>query len=115
MAASPGMLTAIRRRVAEQRNTQPICTEDLAPLLATAAGIERITAPMPVVDLDNLLSQTRPQGPTIDLGDLLRAELAVEDACMQPWPFAMSPTRLFVIAVSFVATLGIGLGVLVAS
>jgi hypothetical protein len=106
------MSTATRRRVAAQRNTQPITTEDLAPLLATAAGIERITAPIPVVELDDLLLQTRP---TIDLGDLLRAELAAEDARMQPWPFAMSPTRLFVIAVSFVATLGIGLGVLVAS
>jgi hypothetical protein len=101
--------------VAALRNTQPIRSEDLAPLLATAAGVERITAPMPAVDLDSLLSQTRPDVATIDLGDLLRAELAAEDARVPSWPFVMTPTRVIVIAVSFVATLGIGLGLLVGS
>ena len=108
------MSAAIWPGVAEQRNTQPIRTEDLAPLLATAAGVERITAPIPAVDLDSLLSQTRPDGATIDLGDLLRAELPADDARIA-WPFAMSPTRLFVIVVSFVATLGIGIGLFVAT
>jgi hypothetical protein len=109
------MSTATWGDVAAQRNTQPILAEDLAPLLATAAGIERITAPIAAVDLDSLLSQTRPDGATIDLGDLLRAELAADDARVPAWRFAMSPTRLFVIAISFVATLGIGIGLLVGS
>jgi hypothetical protein len=50
---------------------------------------------------------------TIDLGDLLRAELAAEDARKRSWPFAISTTRWIVIGVSFAATLGIGISLLV--
>jgi hypothetical protein len=97
--------------VAEQRTTQRICAQDLAPLLATASGTERITAPIAAVDLDCLLSESRGEA-TVDLGDLLRAEIGAEDAHVPPWLFAVSPARLFVIAVSFTATLAVGIGVI---
>jgi len=84
-----------RSSVPEQRNTKPICTADLGPLLATVSGVERATRPMPAVELDSLLYEM----------------------CARPrsWPFAIQPARLFVIAVSFALTLLIGIGLLVHS
>ena len=73
-----------------------MCIEDLGPLLATASGVERVTRPMPAVELDGLLCETR--------GEPARS-----------WPFAMQPTRLFVIAISFALTLVTGIGLLIHS
>jgi hypothetical protein len=89
----------------EQRTTKEICSQDLAPLLATASGIERATAPMPAVELDSLLCESRVDT-TVDLGALIRSELGGEAL------FAMPPARLFVIVVSFALTLVIGIALL---
>ena len=67
---------------------------------------------MPAVDLANLLCEARADT-TVDLGELLRAEMAAEDPHARP--FAIRPMRLFVIALSFALTLMVGISVFVAS
>ncbi|HEY1553057.1 MAG TPA: hypothetical protein VGG28_34740 [Kofleriaceae bacterium] len=94
----------------EQRNTQPIRSEDLVPLLATSAGVERVTARMPAVDLAGLVSETRTELPVLaEVGDMVRAELASDDRALV-WRRSLT-----VIGISFATTLGIALGYLVAS
>ena len=100
--------SAANRVDVEQRTTKEICSQDLAPLLATASGLERITAPMPAVELDTLLCESRVDT-TVDLGELLRSELGVEATPL----FAIHPTRLLVIVISFVLTLALGIDLFV--
>jgi hypothetical protein len=64
--------------------TQEICWDELAPLLATASGLERVTAEIPTDELEHLLTAERAQTPTMDLGQLLRDELAAEDGTAVP-------------------------------
>lgn len=96
--------------VMEQRNTQPIRSEELVPLLATSAGVERVTARIPAVELAGLVSETRTDLPVLaEVGDMLRKELDSDDRALV-WRRSLT-----VIGISFATTLGIALGYLVAS
>jgi hypothetical protein len=99
-----------RAVVMEQRNTQPIRSEELVPLLATSAGVERVTARIPAVELAGLVSETRTDLPVLaEVGDMLRKELDSDDRALV-WRRSLT-----VIGISFATTLGIALGYLVAS
>jgi hypothetical protein len=90
--------------VQPQRTTQEIRAEELVPLLATSSGVERITAPIPAVTLDELLCEARTPADSVDIGELVRREL--EPAAPRSW------AHVAVVAASCAATLALGLLIL---
>jgi hypothetical protein len=119
--------------------TQEMRREELVPLLTTSAGADRITARIAPLELDQILREEQRQSrqmaavvpppeaieavDAIDFDELRTAiapvrrspEALVQTATMRTIPDRKrrALTRLAVIAISFAATLGLGLGVLV--